>query len=223
MRPLLQREKVILWVAALVAVCAAFYFFVYTPKMKDIKALEQQRQALTKQLDEMKAKVARKAELERRVQELQREVQESEAKLPSAREIPTLLVQLERNAVQAGTNLTLIKPGPLQQPPGAQATAPGVGGQPAPKPPAGARPSTPGQAPAPPPYQLFSLELSTEGYFDQVKTFLRGIETFPRFISMTDLRITPSPAKAGDNPGKPRLVVGVTAITYVLPEDGGSR
>ncbi|HYM91563.1 MAG TPA: type 4a pilus biogenesis protein PilO [bacterium] len=215
MKPLQAREKTILWVLAMLVVVVGFYNFVYSPKTKEYATLAVQLKAKQEELTRVQAQAARKDELERRMQELQRDLQETEARLPSSKEIPVLLVQLERLAGQVGANLTLIRPGPPQQAPQPPA------GQPALRP-GGAAPSGPS---GPPSVGLvpFGLELNAEGTYDTVQSFLRGIETFPRFIAMSDLRISPLPPKPGESALQPRLSVGVSATTYFVAESGAGR
>ena len=210
MRPLVPREKVLLSIVALLVVALGFYYLIYSPKMKEITAVSQQLKTKQAELTRLQAEAAKKDQLERRLQELQRQVAETEAKLPSSREIPTLLVQLEGLAAQVGANLTLIRPGP------AQGQGQGQGGQ----------PTRPGAAASPAPglgLQQFNLELNAEGTFDKVQSFVRGIENFPRFIAMSDLKITPLPSKQGESSERPRLAIGLSAVTYFVPESGGGR
>ena len=210
MRPLLPREKVILWFLAVLVVGIGFYYLVYAPKSAEIHAASQELKKAKDDLTRLQAQAARRDAIERRLKELQQQVKETEAKLPTSREIPTLLVQLEGLASQTGANLTLIRPGP------------GGGGQAAPQ------PGRPGAPAGPPPgaalgLQQFALELTAEGTFDVVESFVRGIENFPRFIAMSDLKITPLPPRAGEGAERPRLAVGLTATTYFVPESGGAK
>jgi Tfp pilus assembly protein PilO len=212
MKPLSPRDKLVVWGLAVVALLVVFYFYVYTPKTREISVVSQQLKAATADLARLQAQAARKEELDRRVQQIQHDLQDIEAKLPSAREIPVLLVRLESLASQVSANLILIKPGPLQNPQ-----------QPVGQPP---QPSRPGAPPAPTAtisYQTFSLELSVEGPFDVISSFVHGIETFPRFISMTDLRLSPATRVGQMSSERPTLNLGLQATTYVLPESGGSR
>jgi Tfp pilus assembly protein PilO len=207
MRPLLPREQLILWFLGVLVASVGFYYLVWSPKLKEINAVSAQLKSKRTELVQLQAQAARKDEVERRFQSLQREVAETEAKLPTSREIPILLVQLEGLASQVGANLTLIRPG----------GAPAPGGQ---------QPAKPGAAPSPAQglgLQQFSLELNAEGPFDTVQGFVRGIENFPRFIAMSDLKITPLPSKPGESPERPRLAVGVSATTYFVPESGGGK
>src|ERR1700730_14755530 len=135
MRPLMPREKVIVWALVVLVVAIGFYYIVSSPKMKEITAVSQQLKSKQTELTRLQAEAARKDQLEHRLRDLQHQVAETEAKLPSAREIPTLLVQLEALASQVGVNLTLIRPGPPQgQAQGPSGQPPRPGG-PAPPPP----------------------------------------------------------------------------------------
>ncbi len=211
MRPLLPREKVILWFLAVLVIGIGFYYLVYAPKSAEINAASQELKRAKDELVRLQAQAARKEMIERRLKDLQQQVKETEAKLPSSREIPTLLVQLEGLASQSGANLTLIRPGPPASG-GAGTTQPGRTGAPA----AAAQSQALG-------LQQFSLELTAEGTFDVVESFVRGIENFPRFIAMSDLKITPLPPRVGEGAERPRLAVGLTATTYFVPESGGAK
>ena len=207
MKQLQGRERAILWVLILLVAVGGFYNFVYSPKTKEIAALAKQLKPKQEELKRVQAQAARKDELERQLAELQVQVREIEAKLPSSREIPLLLVQLERLAGQAGVDLTLIKP---SQPTAGQAPKPGT-------PPSGAAAA---QAAG---LLSFGLELNAEGSFDMVENFLRGIETFPRFIAMNGMGMTPLPARPGESPLRPRLAVRVAANAYFVPGSGAGR
>lgn len=210
MRPLVPREKLLLLIVALLVVAVGFYYLIYSPKMKEINAVSLQLKNKQAELTRLQAEAAKKDQLERRLQDLQHQVAETEAKLPSSKEIPTLLVQLEGLAAQVGANLTLIRPGPTQ------GQAQGQSGQP-PRPGVTASPA-PGLG-----LQQFNLELNAEGTFDKVQSFVRGIENFPRYIAMSDLKITPLPPKQGESAERPRLAIGLSAVTYFVPESGGGR
>jgi type IV pilus assembly protein PilO len=209
MRPLLPREKLIVWFLAVLVIGVAFYYMAYAPKSAEIKAASQQLAKSKDELARLQAQAARRGAIEQRLKVLQQQVRETEAKLPTSREIPTLLVQLEGLAGQTGANLTVVRPGP---PAGSQ----GQGAPPAGRPAAPAAPAGLG-------LQQFALELTAEGTYDVVENFVRGIENFPRFIALSDLKISPLPPKAGESGDRPRLSVGLTATTYFVPESGGGR
>lgn len=206
MRQLQPRERMIAWGLAMLLSLGAFYNFVYTPKTKEIANLARQLKPKQEELKRVQAQAARKDQLERDLAELQVQVREIEAKLPTSREIPVLLVQLEKLATEAGVNLTLIRPG--QQPAASQA---------APK------PGTAAAGAASAGLQSFALELNAEGTFDMVENFLRGIETFPRFIAMSTMGMSPLAPRPGESPLRPKLAIRVSANAYFVPGSGASR
>jgi Tfp pilus assembly protein PilO len=203
----------ILWVVLMLVAVGGFYNFIYTPKTNEIAKLKLALKPKQEELKRVQAQAARKDELERQLADLQVQVREVEAKLPSSREIPVLLVQLERLASQVGVDLTLIKPG---------APAPQAA-------PSGQQPARSGAAPAGSAAAQaaglvsFALDLNAEGSFDMVENFLRGIETFPRFIAMSSMGVTPLPPRAGESALRSRLAVRVTANAYFVPGSGAGR
>jgi Tfp pilus assembly protein PilO len=208
MRPLLPREKVIVWFLAALVLCLGFYYLGYAPKIKEIQTVSKDLKTKQDELTQLRAQAQRRDQLQKRLQDLQQQLQETEAKLPPSREIPALLVQLEGLATEAKTTLTLIRPGPAQGP-----SAPQAPGR-----------ASSGQSLAPSlGLQQFTVELNAEGTFDSLESFLRGIENFPRYIAMSDLKITPLPTRAGESPDRPRLALGLSTTTYYVPEGGAGR
>ncbi|MDQ7849222.1 MAG: type 4a pilus biogenesis protein PilO [Armatimonadota bacterium] len=198
------RERLLLSVLVTIAIIAVFYFLAYTPLMArraQLSATLQQRQA---RLAEMQQVAAQRQALEQEYAARQQRIAAIEAKLPPAREIPTLLRQMQAVATESEVTLTLLRPGPLE--------APQAGQQAGAAPPAGqaAGQQAAGQQPAPP-YRQFRLELGFEGSFDRVLAFLRRLENFPRFIAMTQFTLAVQEL--------PTLRLAVTSNTFVLPEE----
>jgi Tfp pilus assembly protein PilO len=183
-----------------ILVVAGFYYLAYRPRTEELRRLEGQLQQLTAERQRLDALVASRPEVEVRMQEAQARIAELETKLPSSREIPVLLVQLEDSVRQSRAKLTLVRPGPLQAPTPAQ------------PPRAGEQQAQPEQ----PQYQSFTVELGAEGDYAAVVDFLRRLENFPRLLVLSDFRVTPV-AQEGRPPGS-LLGLTVRATTYVLPE-----
>ena len=214
MRPLRILEETRLWVGALLAIGVAFYFVVYSPKAHEGATLATLLAAQRTDIAHLQAEVGQKKEIEGQIADLQNAVSVLGTKLPSAREIPRLLLQLDALSSRTGVTVTSLKPGPLQA-----ATVPA----PAPVRPGG-RPAVSGApkpgAPKPAPYDRFPIEFEIRGSFSAVMQFVRGLEDFPRFLAISDLRVTPASAKRGDDPEDPALTLGVTVTAYVRPENG---
>lgn len=204
------RERLLVSVLVTLALAAGFYFFVYTGKQDEIRRLSAQLTQKQQQVAEMEQLAAQREDLEREYRALQDRIRAIEAKLPPAREIPTLLRQMQAVASEVGVKMNLIRPGALEAPTGQAGAGPRQG-----QPPAAAPAPASGQGqqaqPAAPPYQQFRLELSFEGTYDTLLSMLRRLENFPRFIAMTQLAISPQQPL-------PRLRLNVVSNTFVLPE-----
>ena len=214
MRPLRILEETRLWVGALLAIGAAFYFVVYSPKAHEGATVATLLAAQRTDIARLQAEVGQKKEIEGQIADLQHATSVLGTKLPSAREIPRLLLQLDELSSRAGVTVTSLKPGPLQAATGPVAAPARPGGRPA----VSGAPK-PGQ-PKPAPYDRFPIEFEIRGSFSAVMQFVRGLEDFPRFLAISDLRVTPASAKRGDDPDDPPLTLGVTVTAYVRPENG---
>ncbi|TMJ09463.1 MAG: hypothetical protein E6H02_09030 [Bacillati bacterium ANGP1] len=207
MRPLRILEETRLWVGALLAIGAAFY----THEGATLATLLAAQRA---DIARLQAEVGQKTGIEGQIADLQHATSVLGTKLPSAREIPRLLLQLDELSSRAGVTVTSLKPGPLQAATGPVAAPARPGGRPA----VSGAPK-PGQ-PKPAPYDRFPIEFEIRGSFSAVMQFVRGLEDFPRFLAISDLRVTPASAKRGDDPDDPPLTLGVTVTAYVRPENG---
>ncbi len=194
------RERLLLSVMLTIAMIAIFYFFVYSPNTARRSQLEGVLQQRETRLNEDRAIAEQRAVLEQEFTARQQRIEAIEAKLPPAREIPTLLRQMQAVATETGVKLTLLRPGPLEAP---AAGAPGVP-TPAGQPPAGQ------PAAQPPPYRQFRLELGFEGSYDKVLAFLRRLENFPRFIAISQFTLSVQEL--------PTLRLSVTSNTFVLQD-----
>lgn len=194
------RERLLISLLVSVALIAGFYFFFYGPLTAKRDARQAHLQTRLAEQARLEQLVAERQQLEQEYAARQQRIQAIEAKLPPAREIPTLLRQMQAVAAETGVKLTLLRPGALEAPSG---SLPGAAPPPAP----GGQPVA---QPAAPPYQLFKLELGFEGSYDKVLTFLRRLENFPRFIAITQMALSIQEL--------PTLRLGVTSNTFVLPE-----
>lgn len=214
MRPLLPREQVLLWALGIVALAVAFVVFVYAPMVRAAHAVAAQLEAQRADAARLRQDAQRSAELESAVGDLRKSVSAVEARLSSARGIPPLLLQIDELAGRSGVTVTSIKPGVLQ-PVGTSAAARGGKGL----------PRTPqGSAPQAPQYQQLTIDLETKGTFASTLDFVRGLESFPRALAITNMQLTQAPSgpgmAVGGDPEDPVLTLGVTATVYVRPESG---
>lgn len=198
MRP---REQALVVALLAVVVVGGFYYLVYRPRTEEARRLEAEHQQLEGERQRLEALVAARPQVERQIEQARARIAELETKLPSSRDIPVLLVQLDEASRQSRAEITLVRPGPLQAP--APQAPPQRGGQ---------QPAQPEQ----PQYQTFTVELAAEGDYVALVDFLQRLQNFPRLLVLSDFRMTPL-AQEGRPPGSV-LALSVRASTYVLPE-----
>lgn len=199
------REIALLFVAGILLVVFLFYSSFYRPRTEEARRLAEELERASSERRRLEELVAQRSQVEEEFRRASTRLAELEAKLPSAREIPTLLVQLEESVRQSRARITLVRPGPLQ--PGGTPATPQPGATP-----------RPGPTPAPEiQYQTFTVELGAEGPYEALVDFLQRLQNFPRLLVLSDVRMAPAAAPVGQAPGQ-LLQLSVRATTYVLPE-----
>ena len=203
-----RRERLILMVLGPLGILLIFYYFIYSPKQAEYQALRAQLEERRTQLERMEATARQLTRLREEYARLQAFIAEVEAKLPAEKEVPSLLVQLERLTRSLGVSLDSIRPSQVQSsqpvpPPGAAVPPPGA--VPAP---GGGAPPAPGAA-AFPAYQRFPITLTVVGTYEQIVKLATELNAFPRMIAIRNLAFGPKKI--------PELSVNADIETYVLP------
>lgn len=208
MRGLSPRERILISLVIAAAVAAVFYLFFWTPQTARRADLETRLNKQRGELARMQELAATREEKEREYQALYERLRLVEVRLPSEREIPRLIRQVQEAAAGLGVKLTLLRPGANQ--PGAAAASPGTraAGQPAP---ARGQPAPTAQ----PRYQLFRLDFGFEGTYADLMAYLARLEDFPRLIILKQISMSPA--------ARPRLKATLSAETYVLPREGAPQ
>ncbi len=197
-----QRDRILLLVLGPLSFLLLFYYFIYAPKTAEYRQLRAQLTQKEAQWQRMEETARQITRLREEFAHLQGFIAEVEAKLPEEKEMPALLVQLERLARSLGLSLDAIRPSALERLP----AAPGGASPPA----AGA---APGQPPAPPTmtYLRFPVTLAIKGTYEQGIRLAMALNDFPRMIAIRNISM---------NPGNlPELTLGVDIETYVLPRE----
>jgi Tfp pilus assembly protein PilO len=185
-----QRDRILLMIVGPLGLLLLFYFFIYAPKQAEYQQLRaqlEQQEAVLHRMEETARQITR---LREEFARLQAFIAEVETKLPAEKDMPALLVQLERLARSLFINLESIRPSALEQ----------------------ATPSPGGAAkaqPAAPSYLRFPINLTIKGTYDQVIRLATALNDFPRMIAIRDISL--SPVKL------PELNWNVNVETYVLP------
>lgn len=192
-----RRERLILMVIFPLGMLLLFYYFVYSPNRAEHARLEAQLEQQRATLQRMEDTARQISRLRAEFARLQAFVAELETKLPAEKEMPALLVQLERLARSLVINLDSIRPADLEQP----KPPPGTAGQPS-------------AARVAPTYLIFPMSLSIKGTFQQVIRLAAALNDFPRMIAIRDISLNPTGQL-------PELSWSVNAVTFILP--GGAR
>ena len=203
-----RRERLILMVLGPLGILLIFYYFIYSPKQAEYQALRAQLEERRTQLERMEATARQLTRLREEYARLQAFIAEVEAKLPAEKEVPSLLVQLERLTRSLGVSLDSIRPSQVQSsqpvpPPGAAVPPPGAVSAPG-----GGVPPAPGAA-AVPAYQRFPITLTVVGTYEQIVKLATELNAFPRMIAIRNLAFGPKKI--------PELSVNADIETYVLP------
>ena len=190
-----RRERIILMVIFPLGVLLLYYYFIYTPNRAEHARLQAELQRQRAELQRMEDTARQITRLRAEFARLQAFVAEVETKLPAEKDMPALLVQLERLARSLAINLDSIRPSDFERPKAPQGSA--------------------AQAPAAQAatYLILPLNLSIKGTFEQVVRLATALNDFPRMIAIRDITLNPLQL--------PELSIGVNAVTYVLP--GGAR
>jgi len=194
------RERILVIVAAILVTCVGWYFYVYSPRQARYTELTLKLQDAQAQLERMEATARLITRLEQEYRELQGFIATIEAKLPTTKEIPALLVQMERLTMSLGISLQSVRPGqlePVSSASQAQSATPAAS-QPAP---AAARPA----------YFKFPLKLQYEASYTELLQLTNRFQTFPRLLVIRKIMMSPR--------NLPDLNSEMDIETYVLPRE----
>jgi Tfp pilus assembly protein PilO len=199
-----RRERILIIVAATLVSIVGWYFYVYSPRQARYTELTLKLSDARAQLERMEATARLITRLEQEYRELQSFIATVEAKLPTTKEMPALLVQMERLTMSLGISLQSVRPGALEAVnpvPAAQSATPAAS-QPAPS--AGAT------------YYKFPIKLQFEANYAELLRLTNRFQNFPRLIVIR--RITMNP-RGDTSLEMPELNSDIDIETYVLPKE----
>ncbi len=205
-----RREQILLIAAVILVTLAGYYFLALQPQWTANEQLSQELETSKNELERLQGIAAQREPLEKEFTQLQGFILSVEGKLPTMKDIPTLLVQLERLAKNLRISLQTFRPAALEAV-GASAAAPAAGGgtAPAPAPTGGAA-----QAPKPAPqYFRLPIRMGINASYSQTLQLMSQLRDFPRLIRVKKIGVNPK--------SLPELNLDLDVDTYVLPKEGG--
>ncbi len=198
-----RREQILVTVGLILVVGLGYYFLAYQAQRSEYERLSAQLEERQKELDRLQSIAKQRAQLEKEYAEIQGFVASVEGKLPTMKEMPTLLVQLERMSKSLKIKLQAIRPSPLEAvSPEGQASS----GQ---TPPAAAA-KAPKAAVA---YYRFPIKMNISADYGQVVQLMTRLNDFPRLIRVRRLGVGPKTL--------PELNLDIDVDTFVIPKEGG--
>ena len=108
--PLEKKYKILLAAILLIAPTALFYFLFFQPKSEQIKGLEETRDELVKEIQNLREKKRRLPILLAQVQKVEEEFEEAAQMLPKDTEIPKLLTDISALGRNAGLDFVSFTP-----------------------------------------------------------------------------------------------------------------
>ncbi len=205
-----RREQILLIAAVILVTFAGYYFLALQPQWAANEQLSQDLDTAKKELERLQGIAAQREPLEKEFTQLQGFILSVEGKLPTMKDIPTLLVQLERLTKNLRISLQTFRPAALEAV-GASAPAPAAGGgtAQAPAPTGGAA-----QAPKPAPqYFRLPIRMSINASYSQTLQLMSQLRDFPRLIRVKKIGVNPR--------SLPELNLDLDVDTYVIPKEGG--
>ncbi|HEY3248950.1 MAG TPA: type 4a pilus biogenesis protein PilO [bacterium] len=200
-----RRERILVIVGLGLVLLLGYYYYIYSPKQAEYQQLTDTLADRQSKLDQMQRSARQARQLEAQYTELQAFIAAVEAKLPAGKDVPVLLVELERATRGLGIELVSIKPSALETVQESSAPA---------RPGARAPARTPGRAVAPAPagaYSRFPIKLLMTASYAQVLRLMSTLQDFPRLILVKRLTVAPRSV--------PKLSVDLDVETYVLAKE----
>lgn len=152
-----QRNLLILGVLLLVLMVVGFYVFLLGPLREDLAERREEREAKQAQLEQLESEVARLEEIQSRAPEIERQLLELSRRVPEQPEIPTLTVQVQEIAEEAGVTQLLLQPEDPEEPED--------GGD----------------------YVTVPVTMSFEGTYDQLQDFLLRLRNLTRLVTVEEI------------------------------------
>jgi Tfp pilus assembly protein PilO len=104
------KNQMIIIGAALVLMVVLFYFFAWTPQLTQLEDLDNQAKAEQGKIEAAKAKIAMLSEVKKNAANAEVELIKIQNKMPADAKLPSLVVELQNMANDAGVKLVSIKP-----------------------------------------------------------------------------------------------------------------
>jgi Tfp pilus assembly protein PilO len=190
-----RRERILLIVGSTLIVFLMFYYYIYSPRQAEYRALQAQLADRKSTLERMEISARQAPQLEAEYAQLQSTIALLESKLPTSKETAVLLVQLENLTKDLRIDLTSIRPSQLEAP--ASPAQPAASGASAP--------------PAAATYMRYPIKLTMNADYSELLRLMARLHNFPRLIVVRRVAVSPREI--------PDLTADLDIETFVLPKE----
>jgi type IV pilus assembly protein PilO len=204
-----DRTFLILGVLVIVLLVVGYYFLLLGPLMSTLDERAQERDDKDAQLTSLRQQVAELEAARDNAPQTQRQLLELSKRVPEQPEVPTLVVQMEEIADEAGVTQVLIEPGTPGPPTG--------GGE----------------------FSVLPVTMSFEGTYEELQDFLFRVRNLARLVTVNQMSYcqidpqgervaegcpppdveSPPESTVLDDVEGPVLQVGIEAEVYFQPQD----
>ncbi len=107
-----NKQKIVLMLLILIGIGAVFFYLLYQPKMKELKAEQDKLTDLTKQIQEDKKIADNLLKYKKDFEQLKTDLDSALTELPNQKEIPSLLTSITSKGKEAGLDFLSFRPKP---------------------------------------------------------------------------------------------------------------
>ncbi len=195
-----DRNILILALLVLILLAVAYYFLLFSPLRQRYLDAYDERTQREQQVAQLEQQVAELENIQRNAPEIERQILEYSKRLPEQDEIPTLVVQIEQVADEAGVTQLSIVPG--------SPTSPTNGGD----------------------FSVIPITMSFEGTYEDMQELVLGVRNLARLVTINEVTYEEIEEGGGTTAGGGTttvasngdlLTVEIVAETYVQPAGGG--
>lgn len=194
-----QRNVLLLGVGLILLVLIGYYVLLLGPQREELAERQEERDAREEQLAQLDAEVAELEDIQSRAPEIERELLELSRRVPEQPEVPTVVVQVEEIADEAGVTQLLVEPGDPEQPED--------GGE----------------------YTIIPVTMSFEGNYGDLQNFLSRLQDLTRLVAVENVVHEAAEEEEGEDgaevqqdAGQGRsLQIELGTEVYAQPGEGG--
>ena len=187
-----DRNTLIIGILIILLLIVGYYFLLFSPLRSEFAQRSEEQDSKEQQVRQLQQRVAELEEVARNAPEIERQLLELSKRIPTQPEIPTLMVQVEEVAREAGVTQVSIEPGSPEPPP--------EGGD----------------------FSSIPITMTFEGTYEQLQDFVGRILNLVRLVTINEINYEAAVEgeETTPEPGVERLLlVEISAEVYFQPGD----